>query len=89
MPPRTAFQLWCLGEADKNIPPFRDLQASDMGNDKVQEQKNKRRRLADLRSLMSQFEEVRGKYRAQLTHNRRFTGIDGGHKLASDPALLT
>ena len=57
--PRVAFQLWCLGDPLGKYPPLRNLQPVDLGDDSVQAQKNKRRRLADLRSLMIQFEEVR------------------------------
>ena len=53
------FQLWCLGEPEKQIPPYRTLAPMDVGDDTVAEQQNKRRRLADLRGLMVQFEDVR------------------------------
>lgn len=54
-----AFQLWFLGDEAQGYPPFRDLSPSDMGDDKVAAQKNKRRRLADLKSLMTVMEAVR------------------------------
>jgi hypothetical protein len=54
-----AFQLWFLGDEAQGYPPFRELTPSDMGDDKLAEQKNKRRRLADLKSLMTVMEEVR------------------------------
>jgi len=53
-----AFQLWWLGDPGKKYPPLNVLQPSDMGSEAVREQRNKRRRLADLRSLMQTFDQV-------------------------------
>lgn len=50
--------LWFLGDEAKKYPPFRELETCDMGDDSSKDQKNKRWRLADLRSLMSVMEEV-------------------------------
>jgi len=56
--PRVMFQLWQLGDPQKKYPPLCTLTPVDLGDDSVREQKNKRRRLADLRSLMSEFENA-------------------------------
>lgn len=58
---RQAWQLWCLGsnDAEKGYPPIRLLDKYDMGEDSVPEQRNKRRRLCELRNLMGEMETVR------------------------------
>ena len=58
---RQAWQLWCLGsdDSEKGYPPVRLLDKYDMGEDSVPAQRNKRRRLCDLRSVMGKMEKVR------------------------------
>jgi len=58
---RHAWQLWCLGSDDacNPHPPIRQLDQRDMGEESVEAQRNKRRKLSDLRSLMGKMESVR------------------------------
>jgi hypothetical protein len=58
---RLIWQHWCLesAKAGEQCPPLRFLEPEDMGDDEVPAQKNERRRLADLRSIMSKMEQVR------------------------------
>ena len=56
----TTWLQWCLGSSDPTnaYPPLRRLECLDMGDDKVPEQRNKRRKLSDLRGLMGTMEQV-------------------------------
>lgn len=56
-----AFQLWHLGDPANKFPPLCTIESLDVGDDKGGvAQINKRRRFANLRSLMRQFDAVRG-----------------------------
>jgi hypothetical protein len=56
---RVVFQLWVLGDPARRFPPLRLLESVDLGEDSNLKQKGKRRRLCDLRTLMSVIETVR------------------------------
>ena len=57
-----AFHGWCLGDlhiAKNPVPPIRKLKPMDLGDDKVREQRSKRKALAELRSVMERMKAVR------------------------------
>jgi hypothetical protein len=59
---QSTWQSWCLGSNDpeKGYPPLRKLDCIDMGDESVPAQRNKRRKLSDLKGLMGEMERVSG-----------------------------
>jgi len=50
------WQLWCLGDPARKYAPLRLLDPIDVGDDTIKVQKNNRRCLSDLKSVMGRLE---------------------------------